>query len=221
VSAAWFADDGQVEPQRVLDALQVAVRRAGVVIEEECSVHSVESASGRAVGVRTARGLREADAVVLASGSWARAMEGVPDPLPDVFPVRGQMVELRLPQVAEAFGPAVVGERAYMVARDDGRVVCGTTLERVGHARGTTASGVRDILSGVIELVPLLGEADVTGVWSGFRPGCASELPVVGPSMVPGLFFAFGHYRNGILLAPHTAQVIARALLGDTETGAA
>ena len=105
----------------------------------------------------------------------------------------------------------VTGGETYAVPRGDGRVVCGSTLERVGFARGVTASGVRTILEEALALVPPLADATLVSTWSGFRPYAAS--PVVGPSDLPGLFLATGHYRNGILLAKVTADAVARAMV--------
>jgi glycine oxidase len=149
---------------------------------------------------------------VVAAGSWTTLIEGLPLRSGSVRPARGQIVELCSP--APLLGRVVYGPRCYLVPRDDGRTLVGSTLEFVGYQRDVTAAAVRDLLSAAIELVPCLGQASVNAAWSSFRPYTEDELPLLGPAGVPGLTLATGHYRNGILLAPITAEITSAVVRG-------
>jgi glycine oxidase len=130
-----------------------------------------------------------------------------------VIPARGQIVELLTPE--PLLTSVVFGPRAYLVPRDDGRLLVGSTVEFVGYRREVTAGAVRDLLREAIHIVPRLTDAALTDSWSSFRPYTKDELPLIGPrSALPGLWLASGHYRNGILLAPVTAAIVSALLRG-------
>jgi glycine oxidase len=160
----------------------------------------------------TANGRVACDAVVNALGAWAGRVRGT-TPLP-VRPVRGQMVVV---QAARApFRHAVYSPRAYAVARRDGRVLLGSTREPVGFDKRVTAGGVAAILYAACELSPQLGTLPLTDAWAGLRPGSDDGRPIVGADpAVQGYYVASGHYRNGVLLAPITAQLIAASVRGE------
>jgi Glycine/D-amino acid oxidases (deaminating) len=122
-------------------------------------------------------------------------------------PVRGQMVALRSPEVTLAH--VVRSERGYLVPRNDGRILAGSTMEDAGYDKRVTPAGMQQILAAAVEMIPALAKADVVETWSGLRPGSPDHLPAIGPTGVAGLWMATGHYRNGILLAPVTAHVLA------------
>jgi glycine oxidase len=151
--------------------------------------------------------------VVLAAGSWSTLVAGVPLQAGDVRPARGQIVEL------EGSDPllqgVVFGPGCYLVPRDDGRVLVGSTLEFVGYRREVTARAVRDLLVAAIDLVPALADVSLGRTWSSFRPYSETGVPLLGPSEVERLLLATGHHRNGILLAPITAEIIRAATMGD------
>ena len=212
--AAYYPDDAQVDPPQLLRALVVAASKAGVVIRGGTTVASLVSEGGRCVGVALApREIMRADAVILAAGSWSSLVPGVPDDMPRVRPVRGQLVllEERPPRTSTI----VFEGHSYVVPRGDGRVICGSTMEDVGHRREVTASGVHAILGAALAVMPRLGEAEVVRSWCNFRPSVTSATgaPLVGQSPLPGLFLATGHHRNGILLAKVTADAVADAIL--------
>jgi glycine oxidase len=212
--AAYFPDEAQVDPPQLLRALVVAASKAGVLIRGGTTVSSLVSEGHRCVGVALApREITRADAVVLAAGSWSSLVPGVPDDVPRVRPVRGQLVllEERPPRAATI----VFEGHSYVVPRGDGRVICGSTMEDVGHRREVTAAGVHGILAAALAVMPRLGEAEVVRSWCNFRPSVASTTgtPLVGQSPLPGLFLATGHHRNGILLAKVTADAVADAIL--------
>lgn len=212
--AAYYPDEAQVDPPQLLRALVVAATKAGVVMRAGTTVATLMSEGGRCVGVSLApKEIVRADAVVLAAGSWSSLVPGVPEGVPEVRPVRGQLVMLeeRPPRV----GTIVFEGHSYVVPRGDGRVICGSTMEDVGHRREVTAAGVQKILGAAIGIMPRLGEAELVRTWCNFRPSVASPsgAPLVGTSPLPGLFLATGHHRNGILLAKATADAVTDAIL--------
>jgi len=210
--ALFFPDDAQVEPQRLLRALGVACALAGVKVRAGAQVTGLEIEAGRAVGVIVGDEVLRGDAVVLAAGSWASLVPGVPKDLPRVSPARGQIIELE--ERPARTKRIVFHEAGYVVPRGDGRVLCGSTVEHVGFEKAVTARGVVDILGAACAAVPGLGGAVLGASWSSFRPFVKGRGPLVGPSPLPGLFLATGHYRNGILLANDTAEKVAQAILG-------
>jgi glycine oxidase len=211
--AVRFADDARVDPPLLLRALRIAAERAGARFRTGSLVRRIAVEAGRARGVWLEEGtLLEAEHVVLAAGSWSGLVAGAPLAADTVKPARGQMVELST--AAPLVEAVIYGPRCYLSPRDDGRVLVGSTLEFVGFTPGVTAAAVRDLLAGAIELVPALGEAAMGRSWSSFRPHTRDELPLVGRSAVDGLLLATGHFRNGILLAPITARIVAALVTG-------
>ena len=205
-----FPDDGQVDPRALLRALVVRIHRLGVTPRPGTTVRSLLIKQDICAGVVLDDGPLEADAVILAAGSWSSLVGGLPAELPAVTPARGQMVllEERPPRLASiVFGPA-----GYVVPRGDGRVLCGSTLEHVGFRREVTAGGVHKILASTLALVPHLASAEMAGSWASFRPQPAAGRPLLGRSPMPGLMLATGHHRNGILLAKLSANLVAQAV---------
>lgn len=214
--AVHFPDEAQVDPPQLLRALSVATSRAGVVVRGGSTVSTLVTEGDRCVGVSLdGREILHADAVVLAAGSWSSLVPGVPAELPRVRPVRGQL--LMLEERPARLASIVFSGHAYVVPRGDGRVVCGATMEHVGHRREITAGGIHSVLGNSIAIAPRLGEAEFVRAWSNFRPQVVAGdgspgAPLVGRSPLPGLFLATGHHRNGILLAKATADTVANAV---------
>ena len=152
----------------------------------------------------------EADAVIVASGSWV--VESRPSPAPPVKPIRGQLVHLGLDEAVVT--RVLWGSGCYLVPWRDGSVLVGATVEDVGFDERPTADGVRGLLNAAVHIVPALGSARLHEVRVGFRPKASGELPVIGRSpTMPSVFYAIGHYRNGVLLAPLTAALVADLVL--------
>jgi glycine oxidase len=213
VGALYWPEDGQVEPPCLLRALQIAAQKAGVVYQGGTQVRRVVVEQGRARGVVLEDGTTiHAQHVVLAAGSWSSLVEGVPLENAEIRPVRGQILELELS--APIFSQVLEGPGVYLIARDDGRVLVGSTLEFVGYVKKVTAKAVRDLLHAAMELVPGIEHAGMRGWWSNFRPFAQRGLPWLGASQLPGLFLATGHHRNGILLAPLTGKLVAASVVG-------
>ena len=157
-----------------------------------------------------------ADAVVLCNGAWAGRTEWLPEAArPPVRPVKGEVLELR-PRCGDDPPAAriLASERVYLVPRPDGRLIVGATVEERGFDTAVTAGGVHELLREAYRLLPDVAEMTIGGMIAGLRPGTPDNLPIVGRGAVEGLVLATGHYRNGILLAPLTADAVAATLAG-------
>jgi len=208
-----FASDSRVEPRALLRALHIAALARGVRFQSGAFVRRVALEDGRAAGVVLDDGSElRAKNILVAAGSWTSLIDGIGIPAGRVIPARGQIIELELP--TPPLSHVVFGPGAYLVPRDDGRLLIGSTLEFVGHERQVTAGAVRDLLQSATALVPTLERAALRATWSNFRPYTKDELPLLGPTQIPGLFLSSGHYRNGILLAPISAEIVRSAILG-------
>jgi len=207
----WFEGESSIDPRPLARALYLAAHAVGAVFLAG-QVLRIRQEGGRAVGVDHDRGRIEAGAVVLAAGSWSPLVEGSGLPPGAVRPVRGQiaLLDTRVPLLHRA----IFSDKGYLVPRADGRVLCGSTMEEVGYERGVTAGGLRRVLDLAIEIAPALAAAPVVETWSSFRPASPDGWPVLGPSAVPGLHYATGHTRNGILLCPVTADAVSSVILG-------
>ncbi len=206
-------DEGQVDNRRLGRALAAACDASGVRIEQNFSLE-VECDARRVLGVRSDRGFNGARAVVNACGAWAAQLHGVPRScVPPIEPIKGQMIALSVPSGFVRRATWVPG--AYLVPRDDGRLLIGATVESSGFDERVTAEGVHALLHSALDAAPALGSFTMTESWSGLRPGTPDGRPILGPSELDGFFLATGHYRNGILLAPATARLIADAIERD------
>jgi glycine oxidase len=200
--------EGCVDNRRLGRALAAACEHAGVTIVRNAHDLAVECDARRVLGVRSHLGFASASFVINAAGAWARALPGVPVTCaPNVEPVKGQMCALAVPRGFVRHTTWVPG--AYLVPRTDGRLLIGATVERHGFDERVTAGGIASLLKSVLAAVPSLADFSLTETWAGLRPGTPDERPFLGPSPLEGLVLATGHYRNGILLAPVTARLIA------------
>jgi glycine oxidase len=211
-AGALFPLDGRVDSAVLTQALAQAAAAAGCALREGEEVKSVVADQGRITGIVTASGRVACNSVVNAMGAWAGRVRGT-TALP-VRPVRGQIAVVRAPR--PPFRHAVYSARAYAVARRDGRVLLGSTREAVGFDKHVTAGGIAGILDAALELAPELGALPVSEAWAGLRPGSGDGRPIVGADpAVRGYYVASGHYRNGVLLAPLTARLVAASLRGE------
>ena len=209
--------EGHVDNRRLGRALAAACEARGVRIERDASV-GVECDRRRVLGVRTDRGFLAAQAIVNACGAWAARLQGVPHPcVPPVEPVKGQMLALAAP--IGFVKRATWVPQAYIVPRDDGRLLIGATVESAGFDERVTAEGIHALLAAALAAAPSLAGFALTESWAGLRPGTPDGRPVLGPTPTEGLFLATGHYRNGILLAPATARLVADAVERGSTTG--
>ena len=234
--------DHSVDPRLVLAALRRVCERSGVEIREQAPVAGVdvEGMGGSGLGAQGATpadhgeiavpdgsegvvtgavlitGERvRAGQVVLAAGAWSGEIAGLPaHARVPVRPVKGQILRLRDPAGPGLLERVVRFEGGYLVPRGDGRYVLGATVEERGFEERPTVGGVYELLRDARELVPGVLELQIEELSVGFRPSTPDNTPVIGPGAVEGLVWATGHHRNGILLAPLTAELVAEALVG-------
>jgi len=218
IAGALFSpQDHQVDNRKLTKALRIAAEGAGVKILEHRPVKEIVVQGGRAKGVKLDDGtIAAADTLVLAAGAWSRGIGGLPpDRRPPVRPVKGQMLALRMDPSAPLLSHVLWAPGAYLVPRRDGRLIIGATVEEKGFDELITAGGLLTLLEAAWRAVPAVEELPVEEIWVGHRPGSRDDAPILGPGPLEGLFYATGHYRNGILLAPVTADAMARLILDE------
>lgn len=210
-----FSSQGLVGASDLVRALVTAARRHGARLVQQGRVVRIVRQHGE-TQVVTERGAIAADVVVIAAGSWSAqvAVEGAA-PLP-VTPVRGQLLHLGLSE--PPLSRVVWGEGCYLIPWPDGTVLVGATVEQVGFDESTTVDGIRRLLNAAADLLPKSVEARFLSARAGLRPATPDHLPIIGRSSVlPSVCYATGHYRNGVLLAPLTARLVADAILEDRD----
>ncbi len=217
LAALHLPSDARVDPRRLASALVGEVGRLGVELLEETPVRQLAySGTGAVSGVRTDRGLHEAEGVVLAAGAWTPDLLGRPP-----LPVKGQMLELR--PSGRPVRALVADGHTYLIPRETERgyrVVVGATMEDAGFDLSTTDEAIDGLHRRAGRAVPELAAAERTGEWAGIRPGTADDLPVLGPDPErPGLVHAHGHHRNGVLLTPISAEWVVRWVAGEAPMG--
>lgn len=211
--ALRFPNDFQVENRRLVEALLVANELLGVRLHKDCEVMALTVENDRVAGVETSQGVISAQSIVLAAGAWSSSLNCLTTlPHIEVKPVRGQM--LCFEPAEQLTSHVVYSSRGYLIPRSDGRLLAGSTTEQAGFEKRVTSEGVDAIKSMAAEIAPALESLAVIDSWAGFRPRAKDGLPVLGRTKrLAGLLYATGHYRNGILLAPVTGELIAEAIL--------
>jgi glycine oxidase len=215
--AVFSPEDTQVDNRKLVGALRVAAEAAGASITEYRAVSAISSRGGRVDGIVLADGSKvAADVVVLAAGAWSRSIDGLdPQLRPPVRPIKGQMLALRTDPAAPLLTHVVWAPGAYLVPRRDGRLLVGATVEEKGYDSSLTAGGMLSLLEAAWRAVPAIEDLPIDEMWVGHRPGSRDDAPILGAGPIDGLIYATGHHRNGILLAPITADTIARLALDD------
>ena len=215
-----FAGDWSVDNRRYAAALRAAAVIAKVRIVRD-RVNEVLTRDGQARGVLLADGGDIASAVVVvAAGCASGVIDGLPGPLRTVVrPVKGQLLRLRHPEgmppvISHTIRATVRGADVYLVPRADGEVIVGATQEERGPDRTVTAGAVHDLLHDAMSVLPVTSELILTETCAGLRPGTPDNGPIVGGGGIEGLLLATGHYRNGILMSPVTADAIVACLTG-------
>lgn len=206
VKAAHISERS-VDPRLLVAAAIKAARHRNIDISSGSEVKAVLVSAERVEGVETERSSYSAAAVVNCAGAWAGTVAPYPFP---VHPVKGQML-------AVVQGPAlkhvVRSETVYVVPRGDGRLVIGSTLENDGYNKAINVNTIQELFQAAVELLPELEKSKKHDVWAGLRPGTPDHLPILGETSLPGYFAATGHYRDGILLSPVTADVMTSVIL--------
>ncbi|MEH2463615.1 glycine oxidase ThiO [Nostoc sp.] len=209
VGGWWYPEDAQVDNKALAHVLWTAAESVGVKLKDGITVEAFLQQQGQVVGVQTNAGVIRAAHYVLASGAWSNELL----PLP-VLPRKGQMLSVRTPEFASELPlkRVLFGQDIYIVPRGD-RLIIGATSEAVGFTPNNTPEGIQTLLQAAIRLYPQLKHYPIQEFWWGFRPATPDELPILGTSYCQNLTLATGHYRNGILLAPVTATLIADLIL--------
>jgi glycine oxidase len=208
-SFEWL-EEGSLDPNDLRDALPAAMLAAGGTLLEETAVLGVES-TAHGVLVETQRERISAGMFVNCCGAWAGEprLGGLP-----VVPVKGQMVNLRCPP--ERLRCVVRMPGMYLMPRGDGRVTVGATIEHVGFDETVQEPAIRKLIEAALRLLPEARTPPEMESWAGLRPGTPDGLPILGAAEMEHCWHATGHYRDGILLAPVTARVMAQCMLGET-----
>ncbi len=210
--SAFLLQERSVCPRALTEAALKAARHRSVDVSSGTAVVSVDVHDGRAIGVTTDKTSYGAAKVVNCAGAWAGQV--APYALP-TRPVKGQMVCFAMPS-RELLKHVVRAPEIYLIPRSDGRLLAGATLEDVGFDKRTSAETIQGLRRAALALMPALKQARVLEDWAGLRPGTPDNLPILGETPIPGYFVATGHFRDGILLAPATAQVMAELIAGET-----
>jgi glycine oxidase len=210
-------EEAAIDPRKMTEALLAALAAEGVEVRGGTDVAAPILEGERLAGVRTRTGEElRASHVVLATGAWAGAESWLPETArPPVRPVKGEILELRSAEGEAPCERIVASERVYLVPRPDGRLIVGATTEERGFDATVTAGGVHELLREAYRLLPDVAEMELVEAMAGLRPGTPDNLPLIGPGTLDGLILACGHYRNGILLAPLTAEALAGLLRGE------
>lgn len=204
-----FLPERSVDPRDLVAAALKAARHRGVDIASGSAVTGVHTSNGQTVGVTTDKTTYPAAKVVNCAGAWSGQLP--PHSFP-ARPVKGQML-------AVIGGPklkhTIRAPEVYLVPRSDGRVIIGSTLEEAGFDKRTDVETIQRLLHLATRLVPGLQRARIAEDWAGLRPGTSDNLPILGETSTPGYFVATGHFRDGILLTPITARVMAEVISGE------
>lgn len=208
-------DDHQVSPRALLAALALALRHAGGELRAPCRVGTMLDGDGGVTGVELESGARLASrSVVIAAGCWSGEIGGVAQPI-ELRPVKGQILRLQGSAERPVATHVVRTPEVYVVPRADGRLVVGATVEERGFDRSVTAGAVLELLRRAYDLLPGITELELIETTAGLRPATPDNGPLVGAGAIDGLWWATGHWRNGVLQAPLTADAIVAGLRGD------
>ncbi|HTB94888.1 MAG TPA: glycine oxidase ThiO [Candidatus Sulfotelmatobacter sp.] len=198
-------DEASLDNRLFTEATLESARRIGAEIFPANGANALWTEGGVCKGLQLQNGRVEAKWTVIAAGCFSAKIKGVAAYAP-VTPAKGQMMALRCGSVN--LKKDLWSGHMYLVPRQDGRIIAGSTVEYEGFDRNVTVAGMKKILSGAVSLVPALGSARVEETWAGLRPDSPDHLPILGPTDLDGLLIATGHFRSGILLTPITARLI-------------
>lgn len=204
-----FLKERSVDPRALVLAALKSARHREADISSGTVVTDLLLSDGRVAGIRTNKTTYGAPAVVNCAGAWAGDL--APHRFP-TRPVKGQMLAVVGPK--PGLQHVIRASEVYLVPRSDGRILIGATVEEAGYDKRTDADTIQRLRQAAIDLVPGLKPARVLEAWAGLRPGTPDDLPILGATATPGYFVATGHFRNGILLAPVTAHVMAQVVTG-------
>jgi len=207
---SWCLKERSVDPRALTAAASQTAKHRGVDFSSGDPVTQIDIADGRVVGVTTTKTSFIAGKVVNCAGAWAGQIGPFSVP---TRPVKGQMLCLVMPS-RTLLRHVIRSPQAYLIPRSDGRLLVGATVEEAGFDKKTDTATIQRLHRAAIEMVPKLSDARILEDWAGLRPGTPDGLPILGPTPTPGYFVATGHFRDGILLAPVTAKVMADVIEG-------
>ena len=212
-AAVLRPDEASVDNRLLASALIEAANRGGVEIHAGKAVEAIWREGSECRGAVVRGEQISAKHTIVAAGSFSARIAGAQEYAP-VRPAKGQMVSLRCDSAR--IQRVLWSERIYVVPRNDGRILCGATVENAGFDKTVTAGGIHANLDAAIELAPILARARVEDSWAGLRPDSPDHLPIIGPTDVGGLLIATGHFRSGVLLTPITAKLIGEFIAEKT-----
>jgi glycine oxidase len=207
-STVLYLKERCVDPRDLTAAAIAAARHRGIDFSSGDQVLDVEVADGKVCGVRTNKTQFSSGMVVNCAGAWAGQIG--PHPFP-TRPVKGQMLCVIMPE-KELVRHVVRAPDVYLIPRSDGRMLIGATAEEAGFDKRTVPETIQKLRQAAVDLVPKLNDARFLSAWAGLRPGTPDGLPILGATPTPGYFVATGHFRDGILLAPVTAKLMAQMM---------
>jgi glycine oxidase len=215
--ALFSATDHQVDNRALTHALHIAAKKAGVIIHEDSPVDEIITNQDRFTGLKIKNEIIETSHVILCAGAWSGSIKGIPaNILPPVFPMKGQMLALQMDARLPLLKHVLWTRDIYCVPRLDGRLVIGATMEDKGFDPQLTAGGMLHLLREAWEILPGIEECPLLETWAGFRPTSRDDAPILGFSGLPGLSYATGQHRHGILMTP----LIIAAMTTYIQTGA-
>ncbi len=217
-AALFYSNDWQVENRKLVDGLREFARLNAIKIVENSEVSNLLIEGRRVIGARTSAGDFHANTTVIATGAWTSLIKiGVASMPVSIKPIRGQMISLSPSE--RLVRHVIYSHRGYLVPRRDGRILVGATVEDVGFDKTTSAKALDELKLAAVEILPQLANADVAESWAGLRPAADDGLPVLGK--IPGwenVILATAHFRNGILLAPRTGEIVADQIVGGAQS---
>jgi len=212
---ALYLKERSVDPRALTSAALKTAKHRGVDFSSGDSVVTVNLSDGQVGGVTTTKTSFLSSKVVNCAGAWSGQIATGPTgahPLP-TRPVKGQMLCLAMPK-RDLIKHVIRSPKAYLIPRSDGRLLIGATVEEAGFDKRAVPAIIQGLHRAALELVPELANARILEDWAGLRPGTPDNLPILGATAIPGYFAATGHFRDGILLAPITAQIMADLIEG-------
>jgi glycine oxidase len=207
---ALFLEERSVDPRALSTAALKAAKHRGVDISSGTAAAEVLLSAGRTAGIRTHKSSYTAPVVVNCAGAWAGDLPPLRFP---TRPVKGQMLSV-VGAPPNTPRHVIRAPEVYLVPRSDGRVLIGATVEEAGYDKRTDAAVIQRMRAAAVQLLPALGQGRMLEAWAGLRPGTPDNLPILGATPTSGYFMAAGHFRDGILLAPVTAQLMAQVITG-------
>ena len=215
--SVWLPDVAQIRNPRLLQALKQSIVQRGGAIFERAPLKSIQIEQGRAVSVQSNDQKFHADKIIVSAGAWTTELIKPYGPAPLIEPVRGQMICFQAQ--ADWVKPILMEGDYYLIPRNDGRILAGSTVERVGFDKSTTQQAFDALRHAAVHMLPQLEHVSVEIHWAGLRPSSPDGVPTIAEHPeIEGLYVNAGHYRNGLVMAPASARLMAELALGQTPT---